>query len=437
MSALWGRVRTAGPWVFLAIGFGVLLVYAFPGYMSNDSFVQLMEARSGVRSDLHPPLMSVEWELLDAIVSGPILMLLLQAVLALFGLYRIARCVLSPRAAAIVASAVLVFPPVITPFAVIWKDSQMAAYFLAGIGCLADRRRNVRLLGLAAIAAGCAMRHNGLAAVAPLVGLLFVWRDDIRGLRRYAISAVAAVAVIAAALGVTRALTSWHVRISLAPFDIVGMVANGKPRSDAELKELLRDTPLLVSHDIAVAMRKAYAPRNPVWYVTGPDRIFDPPQTDAESAALLRAWWQLVRDEPGVYLGYRTLVFKQLIDANHDGLWSPVWNDFLEDRVQGQAIDHLASRSWIQAELATWFSSIADETVLFEPVLYLWLAVVLLGFAVVWRDRLAGALLASGLCYELAYFPVVATPDYRYSHWMITCTCLAAVLLFVRRRRTS
>ena len=53
------------------------------------------------------------------------------------------------------------------------------------------------------------------------------------------------------------------------------------------------------------------------------------------------------------------------------------------------------------------------------------------------RDRLTLGLLASGVLYELSYFPVGPNPDYRYSHWMIAATTLACVILFVRRLRAT
>jgi hypothetical protein len=46
-------------------------------------------------------------------------------------------------------------------------------------------------------------------------------------------------------------------------------------------------------------------------------------------------------------------------------------------------------------------------------------------------------MLLSGLGYELSFTLLTASPDFRYSHWMIVSTCVAAVLLFVRRWRAG
>ena len=74
---------------------------------------------------------------------------------------------------------------------------------------------------------------------------------------------------------------------------------------------------------------------------------------------------------------------------------------------------------------------------MFRVYVYAAIALVLVAVAVAWRDRLAAALLLSGLGYELSYVALTASPDFRYSHWLIVCTCVAAVLLFVRRWRAG
>src|SRR5436190_2041437 len=73
----------------LGVGWLLVLLYAFPGFMSTDSIDQLTQARTGVYTDWHPPLMALVWKLLDGIVSGPVLMLVLQTGLFLFGSWKL------------------------------------------------------------------------------------------------------------------------------------------------------------------------------------------------------------------------------------------------------------------------------------------------------------------------------------------------------------
>jgi len=100
MTRLWQRVREARPAVVLGAAWIVLIVYAFPGILTQDSFDHLREARAGIYSDAHPAIIDLIWKILDTIISGPILMLLLQSGLLLAGVYYIFRIAFSPRAAA-------------------------------------------------------------------------------------------------------------------------------------------------------------------------------------------------------------------------------------------------------------------------------------------------------------------------------------------------
>ncbi|HMG22717.1 MAG TPA: hypothetical protein VK607_15390, partial [Kofleriaceae bacterium] len=125
-------ICSAPPAAILTVGSCLFLLYAFPGFMSSDSVLQIAEARTAVFSNAHPPIMAAEWRVLECFVAGPILMLVLQGALFLAGLHAILCHALAPRRAAVAAVALLLFPPILTTMAVIWKDSQMAAYLLAG-----------------------------------------------------------------------------------------------------------------------------------------------------------------------------------------------------------------------------------------------------------------------------------------------------------------
>src|ERR1043165_4854513 len=111
-SSAWAAIRGARPPVILAIGFAVFVAYAFPGYMSSDSVLQLFEARTAGFTNAHPPAMAAEWRILELFITGPILMLLRRGGLCLGGLYSLLPHPLAPRAAAVAAVCLLLFPPV-------------------------------------------------------------------------------------------------------------------------------------------------------------------------------------------------------------------------------------------------------------------------------------------------------------------------------------
>jgi hypothetical protein len=421
----------------LAIGFGVFLLYGFPGYMSTDSVVQLIEARRLKFTDGHPPLMAAEWAVLEQFVTGPLLMLLLQGALFLGGLYLLFQRIVQTRnAAAWLATGVMLFPPVLLPMAVIWKDSQMAAYLVMGTALLVSPRRRLRLVGLVCLFVACAVRHNAFAAVVPLVFCLFEWREGIRWWKRIVVVGAATILLLGAAYGVSRMLTSQHIILTPVYQDIVGVLARADERPDAEWVHVLRGTPLVGTTEIQARARKLHAKNGAYHIVTGQYRLFDNARTPEQWDALSRSWKELVLGDPGAYLLSHWDKLGVLLGLGPDPIAPhPVWNLFLEENETISEIHHGATWSRAQYQLGLAFTWLHMHTSLFAPHIYALLGLILLAVAA--RDRITVGLFTSGLLYELSFFPVGANPDYRYSHWMITSCCIAIVILFIKRRREN
>jgi hypothetical protein len=428
------RIGTLPPRAILAIGYALFLLWAFPGYMSNDSVTQLQEARSGHFSDGNPPLMAAEWFVLDRIISGPVLMLLLQSTLFLVGLYVLLKHVMSERAAAWAAIGILLFPPVLTPMAVIWKDSQMAAYLMAGAAALIQPSRRWRVAGVLLIGAACVMRHNALAAGAPLIGILFEWRNPIRWYKRVGLIAAAAVLALGALFGVNRLLAQRHVRLSPVFYDDLGMIAYSDDMTDEQARELLRGVPLAVHDHIQDNARRIFALRGVYRAVSGDDRMFDGPHNDQEWDAFYRAWRALFAHDPGSYFASHWAVFRLVLGISEIPR-APVYNLFIEQPDEIPAIEHAAWPSMSQQYIGRGLYWLADYTPLYRPWFFAVMALILIPLAC--RDRLTLALFTSGLLYELSFLPPFAEPDSRYSHWMITAITIATVILFVQRRRRA
>ena len=81
----------------------------------------------------------------------------------------------------------------------------------------------------------------------------------------------------------------------------------------------------------------------------------------------------------------------------------------------------------LQLAMTRWLTAVWRSVPIFLPWMYAALALLLLPLARRHRDLLA--LLLSGLGLELSLLPFAATADYRYSHWMVVCTCIAAIAL--------
>ena len=440
------RLAASPPWAILGAGWAFLVLYAFPGQMTQDSFDHLREARAGVYSDAHPPIINLIWKILEFLIAGPFGMLVLQSGLLLAGLYAIFRVTFEPRRAAWWTTGVFVFPPVLTVMAVIWKDCSMAGLLVVAVACLLSGRRGVRLAGLAAICGATALRYNAFGATLPLVVLLFEWRPGMRWLHRYAVSAAAWLAATFAAFGINAALTDkpmhyWH--SSLAVYDIVGTLANVDGElPDAELRAQLAGTELLVDHDIHATLRTVYTPRDffpilndpahTLWKL--PINGYEPaPQVQRD--AIERAWWKMIEAHPWAYVMHRVAVMGEVLELRSTRALGAVPRR--EFRYPAYAAELGLATGWSSAQhkLTRAMQWISRHTSLFVPWVYLVLTLALLPLA--WRQRDVLAILLSGLVMESSLLPLAHSCDYRYSHWMVITTMIGCIILATRRYRAA
>jgi hypothetical protein len=441
VNAVLARIRAAfgrvPPEAILVIGWGLFLVYAYPGYMSTDSVDQLSQARAGHFTDWHPPLMAREWQLIELFVTGPLGMLLLQSGLFLLGVYLLLARVTTPRAAALAASIVMIVPPVMTTMAVIWKDSQMAGFLVLGTALVLSSRRAARRGGWALLFMACGMRYNAAAAILPLA-LYALWSMARPRWQRVAIAGGATIGLFVSSSLVNGWLTDEKMypwQSSLALMDIAGTIHDSGPASDAELAEELDGVPLAIHKDLYANIYKAYDART-WWYLShGDARVFDPPTTDEQRDAISRAWRHFVTSHPVAYFRHRRRVFWHVLGAKtgDEQLWSPDYHALSEDPAWLPGLHHDASPSSIQA----WLYKRLDHyqnTWLFRPYYCFWAAILALGLCAYWRRGYESALLASGLTYELSYLFVAPSPDNRYSHWMVACFAIAGAVSLVTAR---
>jgi hypothetical protein len=416
--------------MILAGGLAGIWLYAWPGHMSPDSAQQLLQARSHQYSDGHPPLMAATWTVLDWIVRGPALMLVLQSTLFIAGVYLILRRhVASPITAAVVTVAVAWFPPVLTPMTVIWKDSLMAGFLALGLALLPGKRS--RWFGVLAITAAFATRHNAAVAGLPLIVFLFPV-ERWRGVKRVLVLIALWAAATSAAMLVTRVLTRvhetpWSYSVGLA--DIAGTISDAHAHyTDDEIRALLEGVPLQ-EHDHERLLYWTWRSHRPeMWWpaIAPGEGLFRWPYTPEENAAVSRAWRRVVLRHPLGYVSHRFHVFRYVLalgtprSAVNTPVW-PVHMDAFQVRQESTAV-HDAIAGALEA---------IDVIPIYRPYIYFFAAFVLLWFAR--RAREPFALLASGIMYELTFLPFAPSAEYRYSHWMITCTVIAAAILLSRR----
>ncbi len=428
------------PRTILGIGWIVAMLYAYPGYMSFDSVWQLAESRTGVYGNWHPPVMAQLWRIVELFVTGPFGMLAIQLTCFLAGVYLLLKRVMRDRNAAICAIALLLFPPVLNTMSVIWKDAQMAAWLLLGIPLLLDERRKVRIAGLACFVLGTGMRHNALAMTGPLVFFLFEWKAGMRWWKRYAIAFVAWLCVTLSAQLITKALTQKDYHLwtdSMALLDMTGTLRYAPDISDAELRADLDGLQIVPRDHLQDAARATPDPTTniiyQIWNAT--NSFFKTPRTDAERAAVGRAWKKIVLGHPAAYLTYRMQFFRELLQLTDGPIGSPVYfwfNDVQDLFASADKIDHDASISGFQKEAHIAMDWLGG-TLLFTPYVYFFLSIVLLAFC--WGHRIAFTLFVSALCGELGLYFAAPTTDQRYSFWLILGTLLGLVVIVAERAR--
>jgi hypothetical protein len=430
--------RVVTPRRVLIAGWVLFVVYAYPGYMSYDSVWQLQQARKiEPLSEWHPPLMAFLWRWTDSIVSGPFPMLVIQSTAFLLGAAALLRRVMSPRAAALTAVAVLLAPPNLVVLAVVWKDCQMAGFLIASIAALLSPRRWVRVCGYFFVFLATGVRYNAAAATLPIVLGLFAWGSALPRLRRYAIATalwlgITAAAVVASALLIEKRTHPWE--IGSTTVDIVGTLRFTDEVTDADLLRWTPGVPWTHTDKLWSRIRTSYHPANQWLDLTqGERKLIEHPSNDEQLAALAAAWKTIVLAHPLAFLRHRISLFLAQLE-NRTGGAGGFWVGFTPTDWTEDSLEHRARRSPVQKLWIKWHIKF-DAWFGLRVWAYFVLGLCLLPMCR--RDRVTFVVQSSGIMYQLGLLMVAPAIDYRYSHWMVVATIVTAVLLFATRLRGS
>ncbi|HEY1816668.1 MAG TPA: hypothetical protein VGG74_30180 [Kofleriaceae bacterium] len=428
------RLQRARAWVaarppstFLLGGWLVFVLGCYPGYLSLDSALELYEVRGGSYSDSHPALATLLWRAFEWIMAGPFPMLLLQSALLLFGAAALLRKVLSPRAAALGAVAVLLFPPVSAAMAPIWPDPLMAGALVAGLAALLEPRRGWKLVGIALFVLACNCRFTCIAAVVPLLAIV---PTSLIGWRRVVAIAGVAIAVEGAAIAADRILIDnddYFAEQALMLPDTVAVLRRHHVTGERSLETAFAGVPLLDAHRLREITGGKHDPSDWWGLAHGDRRSFDPVIDPDEAWALYRDWRHAVLNHPVDWLLHREQMAKRLVGWTEPV--DPIFDDLGDFDLLAPMHHRAIPSTWELATRAV--AHAADSLRLFRAWLYLVAAIALLVFM---RVPLVRALTASGLAYELAMALFAGGFDYRFSHWLVTATCIAGAAAALSRR---
>ena len=308
----------------------------WPGQVSMDTSIQLYEASTGQSAGWQPPFTSALMKWLGGGEAATGRIVLLCSLLTYGSLSWVAAAVLrngaalgDPRIAVwrVALCALLLLNPVIFVYVgIVWKDVLFssvltAAAALSFAAAVSPLRRGLALALAAAALLAIAMqvRQQGVFMAPVLLLLPIAATVGARGgsRRRRAACAIAVAGVFLASLSVTKGLVAQAITgagdkssavgfRSIMSFDIAGTVA----RSDTKTEAL----PVPISEEQRAAIRRVYSSRN-IDHLASDPLIWG--WLDAFTEEQRRkAWLDLIRREPGAYLGHKWDVYRSVLTLN-------------------------------------------------------------------------------------------------------------------------
>jgi hypothetical protein len=400
--------------------FGFSLYVHWPGLMSSDSVLQLLQAKLGRYTDWHPPLMSFWWRALNHIYFGPAGLLVFHNVLFFTGLYLFIRASGFKMRERLLAMMILTFmPSVMTQLGVIWKDTGLSCSFMLAAALLFSKPGRAPLflsVALAALFYGTGVRHNAFFALVPLAyWMARVWREQ------YNVPISAPLLTLALASGIWLSgnrlnhalVTQWeHPSMQLYFYDLAGISVYEKKNV---YPEGLTRRPVTLEQ-----IQEAYSPRMTT------QKLFFEPRTDLPDfdRSLRRAWLAQIFRHPYSYLRHRLNVFQYAINLDFDPTPLPLYAGMCPNP---WGIHKALNRTFINLYRFFW-------AIRYSLVFRIYPYFVLTGLCISWAmyHRLipATCLAASGFFYTLGYAIVgIGSDDFRLGYWTVTASLLSLLLV--------
>ncbi|HEV2651635.1 MAG TPA: hypothetical protein VGU69_10285 [Rhizomicrobium sp.] len=414
----------------------------WPGELSPDSVLQLLEGRLGQYNSWHPPVMAWMLGLGDAISPGAGLFIAFDAILAFGALASLLW--LRPAGGGLVplciAAVLCLLPQFLLYQGIVWKDVLFADAMLAGFVCLAHattgRHRlvllasSLLLLSLAALA-----RQNGaillpFAAAAVIAG---EWNTGRRRAIAWGVVWLALAGMITLAAGFVLDLRSSRdsgpgeqVEL-LQTYDLAGAAYRGVP-----LEYLRRKAPRL-AHELETTGARLYTPQR-----NDPVAASDAITTAVErtkSAIIADQWRALILSHPALYLSLRADAFRWVFLTPDIVACRPLFAG-IEGPADALKQLGLAARRDAKDRAFVAYGAAFMGTPVFSHLF--WALAALAAFVfLIWRRRPAdivfACLIAGLLSFTASFFFISLACDYRYLYTLDLCTM--AVLFYLATSR--
>ena len=429
----------------LGLGGLATCVVNFPGSLSYDSYVQLLEGREGSYSNWHPAIMSWMLGIADALRPGAAYFALFDTVLAFAALVSLLWLTRRVSWLAVAGAAIIVCLPQLFLYqGIVWKDVLFADATLAGFVCLAHgavrwRDKSVRLAliggALLFIVLATLTRQNGaivLLCAAATTGLVAAhaekrWRPGIA----YGAAFLAAGAVAVFAVNAPLQLradgeqsTTYQFKL-LQLYDTVGLV---KAHADLPLTVLDEKSPALAKSIRGDGVRLFSPQRNDTLAASVP---LEKALEATPAPVLTRQWLDLVRRDPVAYLSLRTELFRWVFAAPDGGQCHPYHVGQDGDAATIEALGMKPRYDRRDAVLDRTAKAFVGTPVLAHPTFAL---AALMALVLMLRRRrpadlaMAGLLVAA-LLFALSFFVISIACDYRYLYVLDLSAISAALYL--------
>lgn len=432
------------------IGYVCSLVVNWPGHLEFDSIRQLLEGRSGIYSNWHPPLMSFLLGVTDAIVPGGALFVLMNTTLAFGALVSLVFLSQRPNALSPLFAVICVALPQLFLFqAVVWKDILFGDLTLLGfvlIALITSRQRlgyrqiALKILASLVFALAILSRQNGVV-ILPCAAIAWCLSESrFSNLCQGATgAAVFAALTILFAFSIHTGLQT-HASKALGPreqiedlqlYDMAGMLQRNPALS----------LPILEARASGIAaVLRENGPR--LYTPAGQDPLIDFPPIRgfiiSSLAPVNDQWRALVLSNLGTYLSVRADDFVWLLFGSDPDTCSVV-----QIGVRGAPQDlkaaQLAPRydrrdRWLYENYATPLLA----TPLFSHIFYALLGLSCF-FYLLWRQRPAdlaiACLIAAAGLYAASYFFISVSCEYRYLFLLDLAVIAAAFYLAIDFRK--
>ncbi len=419
---------------FLPILITIIVTYCFyPGFMSVDSLNQYVQAKKGIMNDWHPVIMSWTWHYLNFLHDGPLLMLVLQNLVFWTGMALIIYSAIKSGVWKVrITLCFLIFPPILALLSTIWKDVEMGSFLVLSLGLILfgahvniKKKILISPLLLFTLIYSAAVRYNSLPAVIPIVfciGLLWIngklWKKIL-------VSIFLTFLIILASFLINTIGTNGEKQFPIQQIlthDLVALSLNnnkvylpefmsGKDNAEWKISELRQIyTPLTVV--------PLYCCGNNIKHLvlTSNKRNID---------ELIGSWKKntLIFFYP--YLIHRADVYIQTLSLNNGPACYPFMYGDIPNTYGIVFHPNIVNISILN------YLDFFKDSLFFRPYFYLVISIVILFFAI-WKKQLITSLvLISGILYNLCYFFVATTCDFRMT-WWTTLSTLIGILLFIQ-----